>query len=96
MDERCPRQGDGLSRISGKEVGGFGTWFRRRCSHPEGSRSLALKAGVDLDITYEPAYMGPLIENVQEGRVPTALVDRRRPPGFGIEISPRSLRKPLH
>lgn len=38
--------------------------------------ALALKAGVDLNITYEPAYMGPLIENVQEGRVPMALVDR--------------------
>ncbi|MGI8962297.1 MAG: glycoside hydrolase family 3 C-terminal domain-containing protein [Bryobacteraceae bacterium] len=37
---------------------------------------LALRAGVDLDITYEPAYMGPLIENVQEGRVPMELVDR--------------------
>ncbi|MES2221394.1 MAG: glycoside hydrolase family 3 C-terminal domain-containing protein, partial [Acidobacteriota bacterium] len=33
-------------------------------------------AGVDLDITYEPAYMGPLIENVEEGKVPEALIDR--------------------
>lgn len=38
--------------------------------------ALALQAGVDLNITYEPAYMGPLIENVQEGRVPMSLVDR--------------------
>jgi len=37
---------------------------------------LALKAGVDLNITYEPAYMGPLIENVNEGRVPLKLIDR--------------------
>ncbi|MDR3676278.1 MAG: glycoside hydrolase family 3 C-terminal domain-containing protein [Acidobacteriota bacterium] len=37
---------------------------------------LSLKAGVDLDITYEPAYMGLLVESVQEGRVPMALVDR--------------------
>jgi beta-glucosidase len=37
---------------------------------------LALKAGVDLNITYEPAYMRPLIENVNEGRVPMALIDR--------------------
>ncbi|PYV48578.1 MAG: beta-glucosidase, partial [Acidobacteria bacterium] len=37
---------------------------------------LALKAGVDLNITYEPAYMGPLIENVSEGRVPLELIDR--------------------
>ncbi len=38
--------------------------------------AVALRAGVDLDITYEPAYMGPLVENVQEGRVPISLVDR--------------------
>jgi beta-glucosidase len=37
--------------------------------------ALALRAGVDLNITYEPAYMAPLIENVDEGRVPVSLVD---------------------
>ncbi|HET9409669.1 MAG TPA: glycoside hydrolase family 3 C-terminal domain-containing protein [Candidatus Sulfotelmatobacter sp.] len=37
---------------------------------------LGLKAGVDLNITYEPAYMGPLIENVNEGRVSMDLIDR--------------------
>jgi beta-glucosidase len=38
--------------------------------------ALALHAGVDLNITYEPAYMGPLVQNVEEGRVPVSLVDR--------------------
>jgi beta-glucosidase len=38
--------------------------------------ALALRAGVDLDITYEPAYMGPLVESVEEGKVPVELVDR--------------------
>jgi beta-glucosidase len=38
--------------------------------------ALALRAGVDLNITYEPAYMGALIENVQEGRVSMELVDQ--------------------
>jgi beta-glucosidase len=38
--------------------------------------ALALRAGVDLNITYEPAYMAPLIENINEGRVPISLVDR--------------------
>ncbi len=38
--------------------------------------ALALKAGVDLNITYEPAYMGLLMENVQEGKVPMSLIDR--------------------
>lgn len=37
---------------------------------------LGLEAGVDLNITYEPAYMGPLVESVQQGIVPMALVDR--------------------
>jgi beta-glucosidase len=37
---------------------------------------LGLRAGVDLNITYEPAYMGPMVESVEEGRVPMALVDR--------------------
>src|SRR5205823_14220718 len=35
-----------------------------------------LNAGVDVSITYEPAYMKPLIENVKEGRVPMELIDR--------------------
>ncbi len=37
---------------------------------------LALKAGVDVGISYEPAYMGDLVASVEEGRVPMALVDR--------------------
>lgn len=37
---------------------------------------MALRAGVDMNIGYEPAYMGPLIESVQDGSVPIALVDR--------------------
>ncbi len=37
---------------------------------------MALRAGVDLDITYEPAYMGPLVQAVEDGEVPEALVDR--------------------
>ncbi|HUU28693.1 MAG TPA: glycoside hydrolase family 3 N-terminal domain-containing protein [archaeon] len=37
---------------------------------------LALKAGVDVGIWYEPAYMQSLIENVAEGRVSPELIDR--------------------
>lgn len=37
---------------------------------------MALQAGVDLDITYEPAYMGPLIDAVESGAIPEFLVDR--------------------
>lgn len=38
--------------------------------------AVALWAGVDLNITYEPAYLGPLVENVEQGRVPMEWVDR--------------------
>jgi beta-glucosidase len=37
---------------------------------------MALRAGVDVDLTYEPAYMGPLVEMVQNGDVSEWLVDR--------------------
>lgn len=37
---------------------------------------MALQAGVDMDITYEEAYMGPLVESVQSGAISEALVDR--------------------
>jgi beta-glucosidase len=37
---------------------------------------LALRAGVDVGISYEDAYMGALVENVRQGKVPEALVDR--------------------
>ena len=37
---------------------------------------MAIKAGVDVGITYEPAYMRALIENVKEGKVSIELVDR--------------------
>jgi beta-glucosidase len=59
------------------EGGGFGTLIYEHIVRTQKEAgALALKAGVDLDITYEPAYMGPLIENVEEGRVPIGLVDR--------------------
>ncbi|MGI8959085.1 MAG: glycoside hydrolase family 3 C-terminal domain-containing protein [Bryobacteraceae bacterium] len=38
--------------------------------------AMSLKAGVDVNITYEPAYMKPLIENVQEGKVSMMILDR--------------------
>ena len=37
---------------------------------------LALKAGLDVGISYEKGYMQSMIENVREGRVPMALIDR--------------------
>ncbi|MGH9353732.1 MAG: glycoside hydrolase family 3 C-terminal domain-containing protein, partial [Terriglobia bacterium] len=59
------------------EGGGFGSLiYEGVAATQKEAGAMALRAGVDLDITYEPAYMGPLMENVQEGRVPISLVNR--------------------
>ncbi|HUE21746.1 MAG TPA: glycoside hydrolase family 3 C-terminal domain-containing protein [Bryobacteraceae bacterium] len=71
------RQELGFRGVVESEGGGFGTLiYEHIVGTQKEAGALALKAGVDLDITYEPAYMGPLIENVEEGRVPIALVNR--------------------
>lgn len=38
--------------------------------------ALALKAGVDVGISYEPGYMHDLIANIEQGHVPESLLDR--------------------
>jgi beta-glucosidase len=74
---RVLREELGFKGIVESEGGGFGTLiYEHIVPTQKEAGALALKAGVDLNITYEPAYMGPLIENVEEGRVPVALVDR--------------------
>ena len=71
------RQELGFKGIVVSEGGGFGTLlYEHIVQTQKEAGALALKAGVDVNITYEPAYMGPFIENVEEGRVPVALVDR--------------------
>jgi beta-glucosidase len=74
---RILRQELGFRGIVQSEGGGFGTLlYEHIVPTQKEAGALALRAGVDMDITYEPAYMGPLIENVQEGKVSEALVDR--------------------
>ncbi len=71
------RQELGFRGIVESEGGGFDTLiYEHIVPNQKEAGALALWAGVDMDITYEPAYMGPLIENVEEGKVPEALVDR--------------------
>jgi beta-glucosidase len=71
------RQELGFRGVVVSEGGGFGTLIYEHIVRTQKEAgALGLKAGVDVNITYEPAYMGPLIENVEEGRVPIALVDR--------------------
>jgi beta-glucosidase len=67
----------GFKGVVESEGGGFSTlMYEHIVPTQKEAGLLALRAGVDLDITYEPAYMGPLVESVEEGRVPMALVDR--------------------
>ena len=67
----------GFKGVVDSEGGGFDTLvYEHIVPTQKEAGALALRAGVDLDITYEPAYMGPLIENVHEGTVSEALVDR--------------------
>jgi len=74
---RVLREELGFKGIVTSEGGGFDTLiYEHIVPTQKEAGALALRAGVDLDITYEPAYMGPLVENVQEGRVPMELVDR--------------------
>ena len=71
------RQELGFRGILVSEGGGFGTLiYEHIVPNQKEAGALALWAGVDMNITYEPAYMGPLVENVEEGKVPEALVDR--------------------
>ena len=67
----------GFKGIVDSEGNGFSTLlYEHIVPTQKEAGALALKAGVDMDITYEPAYMGPLVQNVEEGKVPEALVDR--------------------
>ena len=71
------RQELGFKGIVTSEGGGFESLiYEGIVPTQKEAGALGLRAGVDLDISYEPAYMGPLIENVAEGKVPVALVDR--------------------
>jgi beta-glucosidase len=71
------RQEIGFKGIVVSEGGGFDTLLYEHIVPTQKEAGLlSLRAGVDVNITYEPAYMGPLVESVAEGRVPIALVDR--------------------
>jgi beta-glucosidase len=70
------RQELGFQGVVESEGNGFATLIDEGIvATQKEAGALALRAGVDLNITYEPAYMAPLIQNVDEGRVPVSLVD---------------------
>jgi len=59
------------------EGGGIGTLVYEGIARDQKEAGqLALRAGVDVGISYEPGYMLDLVASVREGRVPEALVDR--------------------
>jgi beta-glucosidase len=67
----------GFKGIVLSEGGGLGTIVtERHAATQNGAGILALKAGVDVGISIEDAYMGDLIKNVHEGIIPMTEVDR--------------------
>lgn len=67
----------GFKGIVLSEGGGLGTIVtERHAANQKDAGILAIQAGVDVGISIEDAYMGGLIENVNEGKIPIAIVDR--------------------
>ncbi len=59
------------------EGGGISTLvYEHVVSSQKEAGALALKAGLDVGISYEEGYMMPMIENVREGKVNMSLIDR--------------------
>jgi len=67
----------GFRGVVVSEGGGFASLLYENVAADQKQAGMeALRAGVDMDITYEPAYMAPLVESVQSGQIPEVLVDR--------------------
>jgi len=71
------RQELGFKGIVMSEGGGFDSIVYENVARDQKEAGqMALQAGVDVNITYEPAYMKLLVESVESGAIPEALVDR--------------------
>jgi len=67
----------GFEGIVLDEGGGIGTIIAEgQAGNMKEAGALAIKAGVDVGISYQQAYLVPLIENVKEGKVDIKDVDR--------------------
>jgi beta-glucosidase len=59
------------------EGGGLATLsYMRLARNDKETGELAIKAGVDVGISFEDGYLLPMMENVKEGKVSMALIDR--------------------
>jgi beta-glucosidase len=59
------------------EGGGLSTIvYERLANNQKEAGVIAMKAGVDVGISFEEAYLIPLIENVNEGKISIDLIDR--------------------
>ena len=59
------------------EGGGLGTLsYMGLAKNDKETGELALKAGLDVGISFEEGYLKPMIENVKEGKVSMELIDR--------------------
>jgi len=71
------RQELGFKGLVLSEGDGFSTLvYTNLASDQKKAGELSLKAGVDVGISFEDAYMMPMIENVKEGKVSMDLIDR--------------------
>jgi beta-glucosidase len=71
------REEMGFDGLVLSEGGGIGTMvYEHVVPSQKEAGALALKAGVDVGISYEEGYMSKMTENVNEGKVSMALIDR--------------------
>jgi beta-glucosidase len=67
----------GFEGIVESEGGGIGTLITEHIvPNQKEAGALALKAGIDVMEGLEDGFMAPMVQNVEEGRVPMALLDR--------------------
>jgi len=71
------REEYGFKGLVLSEGGGLGTLSYMKLAGNDGEvGALALKAGLDVGISYEDGYIKPMINNVKEGKVSMELIDR--------------------
>ena len=79
----------GFRGIVTSEGGGFDTLiYEHIVPTQKEAGALALQAGVDMDITYEPAYMGPLVRERRRGKGSRSAGGSGGATGSGVEVSP--------